>query len=258
MASKVQTESNTLLSRRSGGSRGSETSSRFVSDRVMLPLTPASVHAVLIERLCAVAELTHYSTRQCILTFFHPLAGKRDHNVGGAGAHCRQDGKSGRWSTSRRRRRRYRARRWPTCYRRARQPTPATTPCPHTAGRRPARRHAHSRRSAACCVARSSQSPRQAGRSSCASGPRQWRRRRASGASVDQSVECDVLLARAMLRGGAGADVWHWALVACECVSVGSYIRILSVATAPGVTRRVQGRRAAGVRSRNFARNKKS
>ena len=64
---------------------GSETSSRFVSDRVMLPLTPASVHAVPIERLCAVAELTHYSTRQCILTFFHPLAGKRDHNVGGAG-----------------------------------------------------------------------------------------------------------------------------------------------------------------------------
>ena len=45
----------------------------------MTPLTPASVHAVRIEGACAVADLVLYSTRLCILTTLHSLAGKRDH-----------------------------------------------------------------------------------------------------------------------------------------------------------------------------------
>ena len=45
----------------------------------MIPLTPASVHAVQIEGASAVADLVLYSTRLCILTMFHPLAGERDH-----------------------------------------------------------------------------------------------------------------------------------------------------------------------------------
>ena len=78
----------------------------------------------------------------------------------------------------------------------------------------------------------------------------------AAGVGGVGRVRCAAGPHRAVRR--PGADVWHWALVACECVYVRSYIRILFVATAHGVTRRVQGRRAAGVRSRNFARNKKS
>ena len=239
-------------SRRSGGSRGSETSSRFVSDRVVLPLTPASVHAVLIEGLCAVAELRLYSTRQFVAEKSNAPDGERDHNVGGVGAHHWHNVTAAIWSTSRRRRRRRRARRCSVCRRCARQPTPAITPCPHTTVPRVARRHALARCSAACCAARSSQIPRQAGRPSFASGRRQCGRRRAAGASAER----DLLMARAAPRDGPGLVSGIGRLVACECVSVMSYIRTLFNTPAHRVTRRLQGRRAVGVQSRNFAKYK--
>ena len=185
----------------------------------MIPLTPASVHAVRIEGASAVADRVLYSTRLRILTTFDPLAGKRDHSVGGAGSGHRHTVTAARWSTSRRRRRRRRARRCSTCCRCARQPTSATIPCPHTTVRRVAWRHALARCSAVCCAARSSQIPRQAGRPSCAHGLRQCGRRRAAGASTER----DFLLARAVPRDSPGLVSGIGRLVVCQCVSVRSY-----------------------------------
>ena len=79
-----------------------------------------------------------------------------------------------------------------------------------------------------------------------------------SGGLRGRRAECDLMLARAVPRGGPGLMSGIGRLVACECVSVRSYIRILYVAPPHRITRRVQGPRAAGVRSRNFARNEKS
>ena len=79
---------------RSPESRGSDAGSRFASDPVLTPLTRTSVHAVLLEGMCAVTELTHYSTRQCVPENSEAPACGRDHNVGRRQALCRHNVKA--------------------------------------------------------------------------------------------------------------------------------------------------------------------